>query len=102
MGEGSISSELKRQQYSRDKALLKDDPKFLIIKVKSPNSEIIRRGNGLFCASVFKIKRQLREAAGWLLKTVLNFSSVLPFRFSYCLVIFDSWSQLGQNETGIM
>ena len=28
LGEGSIFSELKRQEYSRDKALLKDDPRF--------------------------------------------------------------------------
>lgn len=30
LGEGFIFSELKRQQYSRDKALLRDDPRFFL------------------------------------------------------------------------
>ena len=34
LGEGSIFSELKRQQYSRDKALLKDDPRFFWLNVR--------------------------------------------------------------------
>lgn len=56
LGEGSICLELKRQQYSRDKALLKDDPKFffkLNVRYHSPLSLLNGCNKGIERAEYF-------------------------------------------------